>query len=331
MADGQGILVIGELAGGELAAATREALSAARELSGALAGEPVSLVIAGPDLGDAPQQGITAGADTVYTVASPVMEGTPPDAVVAVAERAAQVASPRYVIGSKTLLGRDVLPRVAFRLGTALAQDCVALEVDGEQRLVATRPVYGGSAIAKVACLQTPAVAALRPKSVEPLEPDANRTGEIKALDVELDDSMIKAKVVDRTERPSEGLRLEYAKVVVSGGRGLGGPDGFEPLNDLASLLGGAVGASRAVCDAGWLPSSYQVGLTGKTVTPDLYIAVGISGASQHMAGCSGARAIVAINKDAGANIFKEARYGVAGDWQKVLPAFIDQLHELLQ
>jgi electron transfer flavoprotein alpha subunit len=331
MADGQGILVIGELAGRELALVTREALSAARSLSEALGGEPVSLVIAGTDLGDAPQQGIAGGADTVYAVVSPVLEGTPPDAVVAVAERAAQVALPRYVIGSKTLLGRDVLPRVAFRLGTALAQDCATLEVDSQQRLVATRPVYGGSAIAKVACLHTPAVAALRPKSVEPLEPDTSRTGEVKTLAIQLDDSVVKARVVDRTERPSEGIRLEDAKVVVSGGRGLGGPEGFEPLKDLASLLGGTVGASRAVCDAGWLPSSYQVGLTGKTVTPDLYIAVGISGASQHMAGCSSARAIVAINKDAGANIFKEARFGVAGDWQKVLPAFIDQLHELLQ
>ena len=140
----------------------------------------------------------------------------------------------------------------------------------------------------------------------------------------------VRVRSLERVEQAAEGIRLEDARVVVSGGRGLGGPEPFKQLDELAALLGGTVGASRAACDAGWVPSSYQVGLTGKTVTPELYIAVGISGASQHMAGCSNARAIVAINKDEGANIFKEARFGVAGDWQKVLPAFIEQLHELL-
>ena len=136
--------------------------------------------------------------------------------------------------------------------------------------------------------------------------------------------------MLERVEEAGEGVRLENARVVVSGGRGLGGPEPFDSLRELANMLGGAVGASRAACDAGWVPSGYQVGLTGKTVTPDLYIAVGISGASQHMAGCSNSRTLVAINKDAGANIFKEARFGVAGDWQKVLPAFMEQLHELM-
>ena len=140
----------------------------------------------------------------------------------------------------------------------------------------------------------------------------------------------VRVRFVERVEQASDGIRLEDASVVVSGGRGLGGPEAFEQLEQLAALMGGAVGASRAACDAGWVPSSYQVGLTGKTVTPNLYIAVGISGASQHMAGCSNARTIVAINKDTGANIFKDAQFGVAGEWEKVLPAFMEQLHELL-
>jgi electron transfer flavoprotein alpha subunit len=142
--------------------------------------------------------------------------------------------------------------------------------------------------------------------------------------------SAVRVRSIQRVEQSSEGVRLEDARVIVAGGRGLGGPEPFQQIEALAKVLGGAVGASRAACDAGWIPSSHQVGLTGKTVVPDLYIAVGISGASQHMAGCSNARTIVAINKDGGANIFKSARFGVVGDWQKVLPAFTEQLHELL-
>ena len=130
--------------------------------------------------------------------------------------------------------------------------------------------------------------------------------------------------------RKSDGVSLEDASVIVAGGRGLGGPEPFEQLQELADILGGAIGASRAVCDAGWLEHSYQIGLTGKTVTPDLYITVGISGASQHMAGCSGAKDVVAINKDEDANIFKTASFGVVGDWEKVLPAFIDKIKELV-
>jgi len=233
------------------------------------------------------------------------------------------------VLGAKTLLGRDVMPRLAFRLRTALAQDCTAVAIDDAKRLLATRPAYGGNAIATVACTSDVAVAALRAKSIDAGEPDAARTGNVVPLTVDVA-AVVRVRPIERVEQTSEGVRLEDARVVVSGGRGLGSPEAFDQLDELAKLLGGAVGASRAACDAGWVPSSYQVGLTGKTVTPELYIAIGISGASQHMAGCSNARNIVAINKDAGANIFKDARFGVTGDWQKVLPAFMGQLHELL-
>jgi electron transfer flavoprotein alpha subunit len=137
--------------------------------------------------------------------------------------------------------------------------------------------------------------------------------------------------VVDVVKEEAAGIKLEDARIVVSGGRGLGGPEPFQNLEKLAKLLGAAVGASRAAVDSGWVPANYQVGLTGKTITPDLYITIAISGASQHMAGCSGAKVIVAINKDAEANIFKEARYGVVGDWQKILPAFTEAVRELVR
>ena len=316
-------LIIGEVADGAPSSSTMEGIAAARGLG---VGQ-VAVLLPGADAASAASAAIAGGADIVYTVVDgPAADGEF-DALVDAAQAATAQSGARYVIGAKTLTGRDVMPRLAFRLGTALASDCSSLALDESGRLVATRPVYGGNAEASVACLGSVAVASLRPKSVDALEPDASRTGEVQLLAFEAN---VRTRVLERVEEAGEGVRLENARVVVSGGRGLGGPEPFDSLRELADMLGGAVGASRAACDAGWVPSGYQVGLTGKTVTPDLYIAVGISGASQHMAGCSNSRTLVAVNKDAGANIFKEARFGVAGDWQKVLPAFMEQLHELM-
>ena len=169
----------------------------------------------------------------------------------------------------------------------------------------------------------------LRSKSSDPMELDHTKNGEIIEMMPNINPTLLRVKSIKKKEEPAVGIRLEDAKVVVSGGRGLGGPDPFNQLQDLAKALGGAVGASRAACDAGWIDHAFQVGLTGKTITPHLYIAVGISGASQHMAGCSGAKNVVAINSDESANIFKDSRYGVVGDWKTVLPAFIATLEEL--
>ena len=316
-------LIIGEVADGAPSSSTLEGIAAARGMG---VGQ-VAVLLPGADAASAASAAIAGGADIVYTVVDgPAADGEF-DALVDAAQAATAQSGARYVIGAKTLTGRDVMPRLAFRLGTALASDCSSLALDESGRLVATRPVYGGNAEASVACLGSVAVASLRPKSVDALEPDTSRTGEVQMLAFEAN---VRTRVLERVEEAGEGVRLENARVVVSGGRGLGGPEPFDSLRELADMLGGAVGASRAACDAGWVPSGYQVGLTGKTVTPDLYIAVGISGASQHMAGCSNSRTLVAVNKDAGANIFKEARFGVAGDWQKVLPAFMEQLHELM-
>ena len=171
----------------------------------------------------------------------------------------------------------------------------------------------------------------MRLKAFEASAPDSSRTGEVIEFEVSLDESDIKSKLVETVKEESEGVRLEDASVIIGMGRGLGGPEPFSQLEELAKVFNGAVGASRAVCDAGWLDHSYQIGLTGKTVTPDVYITVGISGASQHMAGCSSSKNIVAINKDGDANIFKEASFGVVGDWEKVLPAFTATARELLE
>jgi len=221
---------------------------------------------------------------------------------------------------------------LAFRLGVGLAQDCLEVSVDpSARRLLANRPVYGGNAIAVISCDFTPQIAAVRPKVYEPLEADSSRQGQVVSFPVELESSQARTRVVRSVEEASTGIKLEDARVVISGGRGLGGPEPFSHLEELAQVMGGAVGASRAAVDSGWVPVAYQVGLTGKTITPDIYIMVAISGASQHMAGCSGAKVIVAINKDSEANIFREARYGVVGDWAQVIPAFTAAVRDLVQ
>jgi len=232
---------------------------------------------------------------------------------------------PDVVLFNKSDFGSLVAPRVAFRLGVVFASDCMEISnVDGS--IVVTRPVFGGSALADFEVATTQSVITLRPGSFSASTETGNPSVEEFISDVTVDQ---RASVLDTIEESREGVRLEDANVIVSGGRGLGGPEPFSVLHDLANVLEGAVGASRAACDAGWIDHAYQVGLTGKSVSPDVYIAVGISGASQHMAGCSSSRAIVAINKDADSNIFKEARYGVVGDWEKVLPAFLSAVRDI--
>jgi electron transfer flavoprotein alpha subunit len=196
--------------------------------------------------------------------------------------------------------------------------------------MLQTKPVYGGNAQAVFVSATFPQIATVRAKAMTPLERDQSRKGEVVTIDAGLDPSAIRTRVLEKVSEKLEGIRLEDAKVVVCGGRGIGGAEGFKQLEELAKLLSGAVGATRPPCDNGWYPAGAQIGLTGKIITPDLYIAIALSGSSQHMSGCSGSKVIVAINKDAEANIFREARFGVVGDWKKVLPALASKLKELL-
>ena len=264
---------------------------------------------------------------------TPLLAEPQVDAAVTALQRVCGQVKPSVVLVGKTEASADIGPRLAFRLGVGVAQDCVKIGVDADTgRVIATRPVYGGNALANVTFPDAdPQVVVVRAKTYEPLEPDPSRAGEVVHIQAELDPSVVRSRLVETVKREAEGVRLEDASIVVGGGRGLGGPDPFAQLEELARLLGGAVGASRAVCDAGWLEHSYQIGLTGKTIAPDLYITVGISGASQHMAGCSGAKHIVAINRDGESNIFKAASFGVVGDWKNVLPSFIETARELVK
>ena len=331
MAEATGVLVLGDATGGELSLTSREVLAAGRSVADALA-EDLFIGLLGDTLDVPAQQAISHGADKVYAVNHPLLAEYQVDLYLAAMQALCGEITPRVVLIGRTVEGRELAPRLAFRLGVGLAQDCLEISVDtGNRNLLANRPVYGGNAVAVVSCEYTPQMAAIRPKAYEPLDADTSRQGQVVSFPVELEESQARSRVVEVVREEAAGIKLEDAKVVVSGGRGLGGPDPFAELEELAKLLGGAVGASRAAVDAGWVPPSYQVGLTGKTITPDLYITVAISGASQHLAGCSGAKTIVAINRDAEANIFKEARYGVVGDWQQVVPALTEAVRELTQ
>lgn len=320
-----GVLVLAEHNNGSLIGLSTELLGAARRIAEQM-GSKVTSVSLGSGSGEAAKNAVTFGADVALSVENASLDEYSGDTWVAALQAAAAESSPDVVLIGQTMVGRDLAPRFAVRSGTAVAMDCVDLSVtDG--KLVMTRPVYGGNAHASYTSKTSPAVATVRAKSQEPLEVDAGRSGEVKALAV--DGLNSRGKVVGRQEVKAEGIRLEDAKVVVSGGRGLGGPEGFEPLHQLAGVLGGAVGASRAVVDLGWVPVGLQVGLTGKVVTPDLYIAVGISGASQHVAGITGVKNVVAINKDKDADIFKISRYGAIADWKPFMTAFIEECRRL--
>ena len=326
------ILVLGEVANGELEAITHQLLAVGRKLAES-SGDTVAVGLTGHGLDGVAGDAVAHGADKVYLVQDPLLHEPQLDANVAAFEGLCRQVQPGVVLVGKTPTGRDLAPRVAFRLGVGLAQDCVEVRTNEDSgRLVATRPVYGGNAMAKVTFGgDDPQVLTVRPKSFEPLMPDQERRGEVETFEPNLDPSVVRVKRIEVAQRPSQGVRLEDASVVVSGGRGLGGPEPFKHLEELAQMLGGAVGASRAACDAGWVEHTYQVGLTGKSISPDLYITVGISGASQHMAGCSGVKYLVAINKDGEANIFREASFAVVGDWSNVLPAFIETVRELVK
>ena len=303
---------------GEISQSTLQAVTAALGLADA----QVTAVVTG----DAESSASSLAVDKVVAI-SAVESGDVGIYDQVTADLAALISSttPDVVILSKSDFGSIVGARVAFRVDAAFASDCIEIS-NAAGSVSVTRPVYGGSALAEFGIASSPAIVTLRAGAFEP----SSDTG---SPEPEGFDSGVTAErpvtVTDTIAEVREGVRLEDADFVVSGGRGLGGPEAFSILTDLANVLGGAVGASRAACDAGWIDHSHQVGLTGKSVSPDVYIAVGISGASQHMAGCSSSRAIVAINKDGDSNIFKEARFGIVGDWEKVLPSFLATVRDL--
>jgi electron transfer flavoprotein alpha subunit len=330
MADNKGVLVCGDINEGKLAAITAEMLGAGKKLADKL-GEPLSAVLLGSGIKGLAAEAIAFGADKVFVVDDANLKDYQSDAYVTAVESVIKQANPRVVLFGQSTMGRDLAPRLAFRLNTAISMDCVDLDIDANKLLVQTRPVYGGNAKAVFTTEALPQMATVRTKAMTALPRDAAKTGEVVDVASGIDPAKIRTKFVKKVKEEVAGVKLEDAPAVIAGGRGIGSLEGFKQLEELAKLFKGAVGATRPAVDNNWVPASIQVGLTGKIVAPELYIAIALSGSSQHMAGCSGSKTIVAINKDPESNIFREARFGIVGDWKQALPAFTAKVKELLK
>jgi electron transfer flavoprotein alpha subunit len=330
MSDYQGVAVYCDVKDGKLAPIATEGLGIARKLAEEL-GQEVYAVLVGSGISSLAQEAFSYGADKACVIDDPLLKDYHTDSYVLVMEKMLNQIKPQILIMGQTDTGRDLAPRLAFKLGTTITMDCVDLAIDPQsKRLLQTKPVYGGNAHAIFVTDTDPQMVTIRTKAMTPLEPDASRKGEVIAIEAGLDASAIRTKVLDRVVEEVKGIKIEDAEVVVAGGRGIGSAEGFAQLEELAKMLKGAMGASRPPCDNGWVPDTLQVGLTGKIIAPELYIAIAISGSSQHLSGCSGSKNIIAINKDAEANIFRHARFGVVGDWKKVLPAFTEKVKQLM-
>ena len=330
MPEYKGVAVFCEVVSDNLVPISAEGLGAGRKLADDL-GEELVAILVGSGNTDAAKEAISYGADKAYVADDTMFKDYQADLYVAAMQKVIEQAAPKILILGQNDIGRDMAPRLAFRLETTVTMDCVELAIDsGSKRLLRTKPVYGGNALAVFTGDTDPQIVTIRTKAMTPLEPDTSKQGEIVKVDAGLDAAAARTKTIDRVEEEVAGIKLEDAEIVVAGGRGIGNPEGFGQLEELAKILKGAVGASRPPCDNNWVPDTMQVGLTGKIIAPEVYIAIAISGSSQHLSGCSGSKSIIAINKDPEANIFRQARFGAVGDWKKILPAFTAKIKELM-
>jgi electron transfer flavoprotein alpha subunit len=310
------IITFAEHRDGKLRRPSLEAVSEARRLAGSSGRVESVLVGSGADFATLAQELARYGADAVHVFDQPELAQYATEPFARAVAQVMTEQKAQALLVPFTSVGKDLAPRVAAKLGAGLVSDCVGLAVkDGH--LEARRPMYAGKAFATVRIEAEPQMATLRPNVFPLAAPDASRKAEVVTRTV---DVSARARVVDVKATASGKVELSEAQIIVSGGRGLKGPENFHLVESLAQALGAAVGASRAVVDAGWVDHQYQVGQTGKTVSPSLYVAAGISGAIQHLAGMSSSKVIVAINKDADAPIFKVANYGVLGDVFEILP-----------
>lgn len=310
--------------GGTFSRTEAEILTAGKKLAAEFGAELTAAVLGACDDSFA-RESFAFGAKSVVRFAG--LSTYQSEAHCAAAHQVATTEAAGVVLLPSTTYGLEIAPGLAHRLGAAIILDCVRLQGDSSGHLIATKPVYGGKANSELVVRQGPVVIAMRMRSVSPGEKQESATGEIRTIAAPTVNP--RTEIVERkTEDTDSGPKLEDARVIVSGGRGLGNKESFIHLEELARILGGTVGASRAACDLGWVPATLQIGQTGKKVAPDLYLAVGISGASQHLVGIAGARHVVAINKDAKAPIFQVAALGVVDEWQAFLPRLSDALKE---
>ncbi|RST76297.1 electron transfer flavoprotein subunit alpha/FixB family protein [Siminovitchia acidinfaciens] len=317
------VLVLGELRDGSLRNVSFEAIAAGKKVA---EGGEVSAVLIGDSVKDKAEEMIHYGADRVIIVEDEQLKNYTSDGFSQAFMAVTDQENPDVIVFGHTALGKDLSPKVASKLNTGLVSDVTAIE-EGDDGFVFTRPIYSGKAFEKKALTNGLTFFTIRPNNIDPLERDEARSGEVSSVAVEIKD--LRTIIKEVITKASEGVDLSEAKVIVAGGRGVKSAEGFEPLKELADVLGGAVGASRGACDADYCDYSLQIGQTGKVVTPDLYIACGISGAIQHMAGMSNSKVIVAINKDPEATIFNVADYGIVGDLFEVVPLLTEEFRKM--
>jgi len=318
------IVVVVESADGVPTGLSLELLALARQLAGRTGGAVCAVTLESSDAARA-EMLATQGADRIFCAVHTHEQAYEAERWLPLLSEVIGRLPGAHVLLGHTALGAELGPRLALRLDGTVATACERVEIDDAANLVIQRQCFGGKAREVITLCKSPSVATVRARMYEPLAP-APRQAQVVTVAL-TSESQIRTRVIDRAvEAQTKGPRLETAKIVVGGGRGVGGPEGFRVLERLAEAVGAAVGASRVACDLGWCPPSRQIGLSGRTISPDLYIAVGISGASQHMAGCGKARAILAINSDPEAAIFKDATFGIVGDYQQIVPALIEQL-----
>lgn len=318
------ILVIGETKNDMLRHVTFEAIAAAKKINSTA--EIVGLLCGESGLTSQAEEMIHYGANRVVTIEHERLSGYTSEGYGQAVMTVIDDLSPDGIVMGHTAIGKDLTPKIASKLDSGLISDVIDIEKEADD-VIFTRPIYSGKAFEKKVITEGIIFVTVRPNNIAALEKDESLTGDIEVKDVEITDlRTILKEVIQKT---SKGIDMSEANVVIAGGRGVKSADGFKPLYELADILGGAVGASRGACDADYCDYSLQIGQTGKIVTPDLYIAVGISGAIQHLAGMSHSKVIVAINKDPDATIFKIADYGIVGDLFEIIPLLIDEVRKM--
>ena len=321
------ILVWVEQFKGQAASASWEAMGLARTLADELGGQVVACVL-GQGVGGLGQAAIACGADQAVVCDDATVADYRPEPYVALLAKLVREGEPAVLLMPASSRGRDLAGGLAAELGIGVIADVTGVKLEGGKFAV-TRPVYAGKLLSDVTATLRPVIITIRNRAFPKPEPNATRAGQVTSVAPVLAEDAIASKVVEWVVEEGK-VNLADARIIVSGGRGVGGPDGFKPVRDLAVVLGAAVGASRAAVDAGWIPYAHQVGQTGKTVSPDLYVACGISGAIQHQAGMRTAKCIVAINKDPEAPIYKLARFGAVGDLFQIVPALAEEFKKRL-
>ncbi|NLS45155.1 MAG: electron transfer flavoprotein subunit alpha/FixB family protein [Firmicutes bacterium] len=323
----KGVMVIGEQRGGKLHPVTYELLARGRVLADKLS-EELSCVILGYGMEQFAEEIIQRGADIVYIVDNPTLKNFLPLLYTRVLTKLTQEVKPGIVLAAATTQGRTIMPLVAAKLDTGLTADCTELDIDlKDKSLLQTRPAIGGNVMATIKTpVSRPQMATVRPKSTKPLPVNKGKEGKVILKDYETNLFSTCEEFLGFIKDTTQDVNVQDADIVVSGGKGLKTRDGFCMIEDLASLINAAVGATRDAVDLGWIEYPHQIGLSGKTVSPKLYIAIGLSGSVQHLAGMQTSETIVAINKDKDAQIFKVADYGIVGDLFEIVPELIEKL-----